>query len=255
MKKLLIGFFLINISLFSETLTLKLIKEIPSDLKDMKYELSSIKRNNYILGGSLIGVSIITISYDKEIREFIQSNKNETIDTLADITRKMGEFYPIGIILGAGYVFENEKAVKTGIYSLEASVLSSIITITGKNIFSRARPYTDEGSNSWWNESFNSNYASFPSGHTTVAFATATTIASMYSENKYIPTISYTLAALGGISRIYDNKHWASDVILGGTIGYITARSLIYIKSKKSDAYVIPFGTRNQYGIKLFGKF
>jgi len=59
---------------------------------------------------------------------------------------------------------------------------------------------------------------SFPSGHTTLAFATATTIA---LENKkwYIVVPAYIWAGSVGYSRMYLGKHYPSDILAGTVIG------------------------------------
>ena len=70
-----------------------------------------------------------------------------------------------------------------------------------------------------------SAYRSFPSGHTTTAFALATTIANHYPDYKWY---SYGLATLVGISRIYEEAHWASDVVAGAGLGYASAKFVEY---------------------------
>ena len=68
---------------------------------------------------------------------------------------------------------------------------------------------------------------SFPSGHTTAAFAFATIVsaetAHWWPNSKWpIGTIMYGGAALTGVSRIYNEFHWASDVVAGAAIGTLT---------------------------------
>jgi membrane-associated phospholipid phosphatase len=67
-------------------------------------------------------------------------------------------------------------------------------------------------------------YRSFPSGHATSAFAAAAAVSSETSrwwpETRWIiGPILYTGAALTGVSRMYNNRHWASDVLVGAGIG------------------------------------
>ncbi len=61
---------------------------------------------------------------------------------------------------------------------------------------------------------------SFPSGHTTSAFAMATVIA-LLSNNKSISILSLFLAALVGYSRVYLAQHFLSDVLAGAFIGIV----------------------------------
>src|SRR5437016_2629934 len=68
------------------------------------------------------------------------------------------------------------------------------------------------------------DFTSFPSGHTTAAFAAAAAVSSETSEwwprsRWIIGPIVYAGATLVGVSRMYDDKHWASDVAMGAAIG------------------------------------
>lgn len=67
---------------------------------------------------------------------------------------------------------------------------------------------------------------SFPSGHTSASFSTATSLTYAYGWKAAIP--AYGLAALSGLSRIADDKHWASDVVAGAFLGIIWGRASFY---------------------------
>ena len=71
-------------------------------------------------------------------------------------------------------------------------------------------------------------YTSFPSGHTVTAFIGAEILRREYGE-KYpaIAIAGYTVATGVGIMRMYNNRHWASDVLAGAGVGILSA-SLMY---------------------------
>lgn len=70
----------------------------------------------------------------------------------------------------------------------------------------------------------NGHHASFPSGHTATAFAGATLLAHEYGHRSvWIPIAGYSVAAATGVMRILNNKHYASDVLVGAAIGIVTA--------------------------------
>jgi membrane-associated phospholipid phosphatase len=69
--------------------------------------------------------------------------------------------------------------------------------------------------------------SSFPSGHTTVAFAAATVFAMEYKDRPLVPFIAYSAATLIGLSRITENKHWATDVFVGAGLGFLTGRQVV----------------------------
>ena len=65
---------------------------------------------------------------------------------------------------------------------------------------------------------------SFPSGHTAFAFAGAELLRLEYSETSpLIPVAGYLVATLTGVMRIYNDRHWAGDVLAGAAIGFVAA--------------------------------
>ena len=69
-----------------------------------------------------------------------------------------------------------------------------------------------------------SSYTSFPSGHTAFAFSGAELLRLEYSETSvWIPVAGYALAALTGFMRIYNDRHWAGDVLAGAGLGVLIA--------------------------------
>ena len=71
-------------------------------------------------------------------------------------------------------------------------------------------------------------YNSFPSGHTVTAFLGAEILRREYGqEYPGIAVAGYTVATGIGVMRIYNNRHWASDVLAGAGIGILSA-SLMY---------------------------
>jgi membrane-associated phospholipid phosphatase len=67
----------------------------------------------------------------------------------------------------------------------------------------------------------------FLRGHTTLAFAAATVYAMEYRNKPLIPVLAYTAASLIGLSRITENKHWATDVVAGAALGYLSGRQVV----------------------------
>ena len=67
--------------------------------------------------------------------------------------------------------------------------------------------------------------ASFPSGHTTVAFAAASAI-DAESEARWVPWVVYPVAAAVGWARVQQDKHWLSDVTAGAALGFWTGRKI-----------------------------
>ena len=63
-----------------------------------------------------------------------------------------------------------------------------------------------------------------PSGHTIAAFSVATVVARRYRNHRWVPYVSYGVAALVGFSRLSLSAHFISDVFVGATLGYSVSR-------------------------------
>lgn len=93
----------------------------------------------------------------------------------------------------------------------------------------------------------NSRRNSFPSGHTGTSFMTATLLHKEYGwRNPWWSIGGYTIAALTGVSRIMNNKHWMSDVACGAAIGIGSVHlgyylsDLIFSRKGVNPAYEAP---------------
>ena len=70
----------------------------------------------------------------------------------------------------------------------------------------------------------NGSNASFPSGHTAMAFTGATLLAHEYGHRSiWIPVAGYTLASATGVMRVLNNRHYLSDVVVGAAVGILSA--------------------------------
>jgi membrane-associated phospholipid phosphatase len=67
----------------------------------------------------------------------------------------------------------------------------------------------------------------------------ATVIASYYSDSKWIPAASYTMASLIGVSRIAAHEHWASDVFVGAVVGYTVGKLVYKLNRSKKIKLVV----------------
>jgi membrane-associated phospholipid phosphatase len=71
----------------------------------------------------------------------------------------------------------------------------------------------------------NANYLSFPSGHTSNAFAWATVAAHHYGWKLGVP--SYLVAGAIGVGRMEKDAHWLTDVLAGATLGILVGRTVV----------------------------
>lgn len=140
-------------------------------------------------------------------------------------------YYVTGITATAfayGTLFKDEKAVNTVKMMVKAYAVSSVITSTLKLAIGRKRPYTDAGPGNFvpFQFSRDAKNMSFPSGHTCTIFSMMTVLAKQYPK-PWVQIPAYTLAASVGFQRMLYRKHWFSDVVAGGAVGYLVGNAIV----------------------------
>ena len=118
-------------------------------------------------------------------------------------------------------LIEHDKVAVNKAFALFIAVGGSIIITEGlKPIISRTRPANAYPDLIFTHSS--THGPSFPSGHETVAFSTATMVALQYRK-WYVTIPAYLWAASVGYSRMYLGVHYPSDVLAGAAIGIASA--------------------------------
>ncbi len=186
------------------------------------------------------GAVAIPIAYtlDYTMRDFVRSAKSPAADFIFGATNQIGEPYvTLPLIAGlyfGGMAADNKSLQNTGLYLGEAYVLNAAITFSLKSLFGRARPYNNLGHNEFTFWSFEDAFMSFPSGHSSAAFTTATVISHrINSPAAYY--ISYGLAFMTTMSRIYYDKHWFSDTAFGAFIGTLSGLVILELNADDRD--------------------
>lgn len=93
---------------------------------------------------------------------------------------------------------------------------------------------------------------SFPSGHTTSAFAFAATVGANHGWKWGIP--AYSIATLVAASRMNDNAHWLHDVIAGATLGIGYGLGINYLlnsEALKQNIVIYPTYYHSQAGVAV----
>jgi membrane-associated phospholipid phosphatase len=146
-----------------------------------------------------------------------------TADTMFAPGHIIGSTY---LMLGAsaatyvwGRAMDQPRAQHLGMDLIESSILAEGLTQGMKLIARRDRPIQINGGTQ-------SKTYSFPSGHATITFAAATVLQQHLGYKAAIPT--YLVAAYVAMSRLHDNRHYASDVIFGAATGIVVGRSVTW---------------------------
>ena len=129
-----------------------------------------------------------------------------------------------GLTALAGYAFHDPKTADTGFLALKALLIAGATTRSLQLLTQRQRPFQEQGHEFWNGRGIKWDRDSFPSGHSTVAWTVAPILAYQYSHHAWVAPVVYSLATLTSLSRIYEDKHWSSDVFAGAVVGYLAAR-------------------------------
>jgi membrane-associated phospholipid phosphatase len=140
-----------------------------------------------------------------------------------------GSLYVLGKSTGDGVVAQTGREVVRAVF------LSGAMTAVLKGSVGRARPFAAPGDPDVFTPGHgftNSSLASFPSGHTSAAFATATVLARELnarhrSARWTVDPVLFGGAAFVGYSRVYQQQHWPSDVVVGAALGAITGYEVV----------------------------
>ena len=151
----------------------------------------------------------------------------------------------IGVgLYGYGKLAKKERVADLGLHGTEALVVGALVADVLKIGFGRARPFVT-GSDSTPNPGNwqfmrgrkSGDFQSFPSGHTVAGFAAAAAVTNEASRwwpgsQWYVGPVMFGGAALIGASRMYNNRHWASDVMLGAAIGTFAGNKVVRYNHK-----------------------
>lgn len=180
---------------------------------------------------------------DKRIAGELQEpspQANRLLQNLATDVRLVAD--PGAVIIGTsmyaiGRLAHKKELADLGLHGEEAIGVATVVTTAIKWTAGRARPYVVRDTNPSDFGLFRgfrkgSDYSSFPSGHTMSAFAAAAVVANEASRwwpgsQWYVGSAMYAGATLVGLSRMYNNKHWATDVIMGAGIGTFAGNKVV----------------------------
>jgi len=181
---------------------------------------------------AFIGAGAAVLSqFDEKVQDYFQAHPGHDHNALIVGGRMWGDYYPTLIIFSAfglhGWAYGDNLSKRITIEIFQTTLYSEALTEVLKGAVGRARPYTGRGPFTFRPGSFfKSSYNSFPSGHSTAAFAVSSVISKNVSSD-YLKALVYVPAVCTMVSRSYQDKHWASDNFVGAAIGYSVGTWLV----------------------------
>lgn len=190
------------------------------------------------------GATYLTYKYlDHIAQDESQEGKTQSKKMIADVVNPLGvgkfNTMAIGGLGLLSVISKNKKLQQTAIIWAGSAAINSMLVQQLKVTFQRHRPNTGDPYNTFdWRRGPRIN-KSFPSAHTANAFTAATVFATLYSDTKWVPAVAYSIATLTGLSRIYNNAHWASDVMAGAAVGFLSAKAMVEVYKKVNQKFMI----------------
>ncbi|MBK9046339.1 MAG: phosphatase PAP2 family protein [Bacteroidetes bacterium] len=188
------------------------------------------------------GATAFVMLYDEKLQSFVVRNQNKGLEKFGDLViDPFGNGLYALPILGGIYLSAlssgNKYDKNMMLLSLEGFIFSAGLATGSKILAGRDRPVY---SYPWYAHNFNGPLNDFPadgsfvSRHTSVAFTLATILSRGYGqEKKWVPIVAYSLASMVALSRSYQQEHWASDVLGGAILGYVTGRFVFDLNYKR----------------------
>lgn len=138
------------------------------------------------------------------------------------------------IIYSVGLIKKDSSIKKQAVFIGETFLVNAFITTALKHTMKRDRPFETYPD---IDQATSAVESSFPSGHTSLAFATATSLSIAYPK-WYIIAPSFVWAGAVGYSRMHLGVHYSSDVLAGAIIGsgsaYLSYKVNKWINKKRS---------------------
>lgn len=191
----------------------------PALFHNMGDDLKHMPRMNsvYWLGAGA-GLALAVHPWDEEINDYLQDSSS----ALWKAGKVIGS---TPFILGSAFAAyavgrwgDHPKLQHLGMDEIEGALLSAGIVAGAKQIARRDRPLNPDGTKQ---AGF-----SFPSGHAAASFTAATILQQHLGYRAGVPT--YIVASYVAMSRLHDNRHFASDVIFGAATGIVIGRSVTW---------------------------
>ncbi|ABQ07470.1 phosphatase PAP2 family protein [Flavobacterium johnsoniae] len=251
MKRVFLIFLLFPTLLFSQNIEAD--SSILSKTTNPAYQFSTKK---LIIPTILVSYGVLSLMSDglKTLNQSTRHESKEHILPGAKIDNYM-QYAPAIAVYGlnlSGVKGKHNFKDRTIIYAT-SQLISAAMVLPTKQLVGEERP---DGSSK----------TSFPSGHTATAFSSAHFMFREYNETNFWLGISgYPIAAMTGIYRIFNDKHWVGDVIAGAGIGILSTEVAYWLfptiskwfanKKNQASLVILPTYQTKQFGLAIIKTF
>ena len=194
------------------------------------------------MAGAFVAGTVVMFPFDERLAKHLtnpgaQANKFfKNASTGIEAIASPGSYIIGGSLYAVGRLGRSDRMADLGWHGTEAVFVADVVTYALKGMTGRSRPFVFNDTNPHNFKFFrgfgDGNRQSFPSGHSTSAFAAAAAVTAetgtWWPKSTWvIGPLMYGGATMVGLSRMYHNKHWASDVVLGAAIGTFSGQKVV----------------------------
>ncbi len=196
------------------------------------------RNERLVFGATAVGTTLATFA-DSRVRATLRAPSPEPHDARSVLFSGARTAGSPGVFVGSlalyatGRVIGRPALADAGLHATESIMWSGTVTHLLKGVVGRQRPYASEGHPARFEMGrgfTDGSHASFPSGHTSAAFAVAAVLTGEVTRRDavhrwpswLVGTVAYGSAAVIGISRGYHDAHWASDIVAGAGVGTLS---------------------------------
>jgi hypothetical protein len=207
---------------------------------------------DWLIAGGVAAATGGAMLLDTNLRRTVQDNRTHGGDNAAQIVTNLGLIVPAAGAVTSyvlGEALGDEKAKQRAADVVEATILGTALVYSMNFLAGRSKPEDNRGSQDY--HPFNIS-GSLPSFHTAEAF-TAAAVAAEHWDNPWVSVLAYGLATGVGASRIYLDKHWLSDTVLGAAIGIVVGKTVVALNKTRRDSAVsvVPLAAPGSWGAAL----
>lgn len=189
-----------------------------------------------------ISIKSFTQNLDINILKELNVNRNESLDPSFRFITNSGTPISIAtpvIIFGTSLLTKDSSLRQKSYYLAEAFLASAVISLSMKFAIKRDRPFVTYP---FIEKASSGGSYSFPSGHTSTAFATATSLSIAFPK-WYVIAPSMLWASSVGYSRMHLGVHYPSDVLAGAIVGagsaWLTYKLNEWYRNKRTEKFKI----------------
>ena len=211
---------------------------------------------DWLIAGGVAAATGGAMLLDANVRRTTQDHRSNGGDNAAQIVSNLGLIVPAAGAATSyvlGEALGDQKAKQRAADLVQASIYSSALVFSMNFLVGRSKPEDNRGSQDY--HPFNIS-GSLPSFHTAEAF-TAAAVAAEHWDNPWVSALAYGLATGVGASRIYLDKHWLSDTVLGAAIGIVVGKAVVALNKTRRDSAVsvVPLVSPDTWGATLQYKY